>query len=151
MQTEHKVHDEVKTHSHKGVPPRSRTASSADWPQCPLPSVSLAMHCTAPVPCAGAKLPPRPVPGRRAETDHSSPGQVGTNAGGKGIITYSGWQTPKQLFLKMKIKTGLIPFSPLFFLVRSIWSLSWILTCLSFGWSLIKGCFRSCSVEGRCM
>ena len=95
-QTEHKVHNEVEKHSHNDVPPwRSRTASSADWPQCPLPSVSLAIHCTAPVPCAGAKLPPRPVPGCRAETGHSSPGQVGTNAGGKGI-TYSGWQKPKK-------------------------------------------------------
>lgn len=54
-------------------------------------------------------------------------------------------------FQDEKQKNRLIPFSPLFFLVRSMWSLSWILTCLSFGWSLIKGCFKSCSVEGRCM
>lgn len=54
-------------------------------------------------------------------------------------------------YLKDENRTGLIPFSPLFFLVRSIWSLSWILTCLSFGWSLINGCFKSCSVEGRCI
>lgn len=71
--------------------------------------------------------------------------------GGHKLIGEKGLQKPKRILFKMKIQTSLIPFSPLFFLVRSMWSLSWILTCLSFGWSLIKGCFKSCSVEGRCM
>ena len=93
---------------------------------------------------AGARLAPRPTWSR-----HSSPGQMSPNSSRKGI-TYSDWQKTKRIF-KMRIKPDFIPFSPLFFLVRSIWSLSWILTCLSFGWSLMKGCFRSCSVEGRCM
>lgn len=40
------------------------------------------------------------------------------------------------------------PLSPLFFLVRSMWSFSWMRTCLSLGRSLMKGCLRSCSVLG---
>lgn len=42
-----------------------------------------------------------------------------------------------------------IPFSPRFLRVRSMWSLSWIRTCRSVGWSLINECFSSCSVDGR--
>lgn len=44
-----------------------------------------------------------------------------------------------------------VPFSPRFLRQRSRWSLSWIRTCLSLGWSLMKGCFRSWSVGGRCV
>lgn len=33
----------------------------------------------------------------------------------------------------------------------SMWSLSWIRTCLSVGWSFINGCFRRVSVFGRCI
>lgn len=40
------------------------------------------------------------------------------------------------------------PFSPRFFFVLSMWSLSWMRTCRSLGWSLMKGCFISCSVVG---
>lgn len=42
-----------------------------------------------------------------------------------------------------------LPFSPLFLRVRSIWSLSWIRTWRSVGWSLMKECLSSCSVDGR--
>lgn len=41
------------------------------------------------------------------------------------------------------------PFSPLFLRVRSMWSLSWMRTCRSVGWSRMKGNLRSCSVGGR--
>lgn len=41
------------------------------------------------------------------------------------------------------------PFSPLFLRVRSIWSLSWIRTWRSVGWSLMKECLSNCSVDGR--
>lgn len=40
------------------------------------------------------------------------------------------------------------PFSPRFLRVRSMWSLSWIRTCRSVGWSRMKGNLRSCSVGG---
>lgn len=40
------------------------------------------------------------------------------------------------------------PLSPLLFLVRSMWSFSWMRICLSFGRSLMNGCLRSCSVLG---
>ena len=40
------------------------------------------------------------------------------------------------------------PLSPLFFLVRSMWSFSWMRICLSLGSSLMNGCLRSCSVLG---
>lgn len=42
-----------------------------------------------------------------------------------------------------------LPFSPLFLRVRSIWSLSWIRTWRSVGWSRMKECLSSCSVDGR--
>ena len=42
-----------------------------------------------------------------------------------------------------------LPFSPLFLRVRSMWSLSWIRTWRSVGWSLMKECLSSCSVDGR--
>lgn len=41
------------------------------------------------------------------------------------------------------------PFSPRFLRVRSMWSLSWIRTCRSVGWSLMNECLSSCSVDGR--
>ena len=41
------------------------------------------------------------------------------------------------------------PLSPLLFLVRSMWSFSWMRTCRSLGRSLMNGCLRSCSVLGR--
>lgn len=47
------------------------------------------------------------------------------------------------------IKMCTSPFSPRFFFVLSIWSLSWMRTCRSLGWSRINGCFISCSVAGR--
>lgn len=40
------------------------------------------------------------------------------------------------------------PFSPRFLRVRSMWSLSWIRTWRSVGWSLINECLSSCSVDG---
>lgn len=46
------------------------------------------------------------------------------------------------------IQIGFSPFSPRFFFVLSMWSLSWIRTCRSLGWSRINGCFISCSVAG---
>lgn len=42
-----------------------------------------------------------------------------------------------------------LPFSPRFFRDRSMWSLSWMRTCRSVGWSRMKGNFSSCSVGGR--
>jgi len=44
---------------------------------------------------------------------------------------------------------GASPLSPLLFLVRSMWSFSWMRTCRSLGSSLMNGCFSSCSVLGR--
>lgn len=41
------------------------------------------------------------------------------------------------------------PFSPRFLRVRSMWSLSWIRTWRSVGWSRINECLSSCSVDGR--
>lgn len=43
---------------------------------------------------------------------------------------------------------ALSPLSPLFFLVRSMWSFSWMRICLSLGRSLMNGCLSSCSVLG---
>lgn len=42
-----------------------------------------------------------------------------------------------------------LPFSPRFFRERSMWSLSWMRTWRSVGWSRMKGNLSSCSVGGR--
>lgn len=60
----------------------------------------------------------------------------------------SPWLTPSFVFFA-EMQTCYSPFSPRFFFVLSIWSLSWMRTCRSLGWSRINGCFISCSVAGR--